>query len=79
MLLKFAVAYFVPDEPAEVALHLLRQEYLVGVLLQGVQEEPDEDHSHAELAEDEVTSSGSGRVLDLSKVAETIQPSDHRF
>jgi len=78
MLLKFAVAYFVPDEPAEVAVHLLRQEYLVSVLLQGVQEEPDEDHSH-ELNDDEVLSTGPTRVFDLSRVADNIQPSDHRF
>jgi len=78
LLLKFAVAYFVPDEPAEVAVHLQRQEYLVSVLLQGVEEEEEEDHTKDELGENEVHSSSS-HVLDLTKIADTIQPSDNRF
>jgi len=76
MLLKFAVSYFVPDEPAEVATHLQRQEYLVSVLLQGVEEEDDEDHS---LEDDEHVKAGPTRVLDLSKVSDTIQHSNHKF
>jgi len=71
MLLKFAVAYFVPDEPGFVTVHLLRQEYLVGVLLQGVQEEPD-DEPPKEGNSDEVLSTG-GRVLDLAMVSDTIR------
>jgi hypothetical protein len=77
LLLKFAVAYFVPDEPAEVSTHLLRQEYLVSVLLQGVEEEEEQDHSHKE--NDDEIMSGPTRVLDLSKVTDKIQPSEHRF
>jgi hypothetical protein len=71
MILKFGVSYFVPDEPRDVTVHLLRQDYLVGVLLQGVQEEEDEEHSDSTENANEVQA-GEGHVLDLTKVSATI-------
>lgn len=42
LLLKFAIAYFVPDEPQDYVNHVMRQEYLVNVLIGGLEEEPEE-------------------------------------
>jgi len=75
--IKFFISYFVPDEPGDVTVHLARQEYLMGVLLTGVEEEADEDMSqHHDDAEDEI-SAGPTHQLDLSQVAETLQHGDH--
>lgn len=43
ILMKFFIGYFVPDVPKELEQHLARQEYVVGVLLQGVEEEDEEE------------------------------------
>jgi len=76
--LKIAIGYFVPDEPGDVTIHISRQEYLVGVLLQGVEEEEDDQTAHSnEDLEGEVTSTGTVRVLDLSIVSDTVRKTDH--
>jgi hypothetical protein len=42
ILFKFAVSFFTPDEPESVRNHKLRQDYLVNVLLYGMEEEKDD-------------------------------------
>ena len=41
-ILKFAIAYFMPDEPEDYHIHIARQEYLVNVLINGMKEEDEE-------------------------------------
>jgi len=48
--IKFSMAYLVDDEPQTIKLHDLRQEYLVDVLING-QDEEDEEESHEHLGE----------------------------
>jgi hypothetical protein len=43
LLIKFAVSYFIDDEPAPVRVHLARQEHLVDCLINGKEEENDDD------------------------------------
>lgn len=43
LLMKFALAYFVPDTPDGLVTHLARQEYIVNVLINGMEEEPEDD------------------------------------
>lgn len=51
MLTKFAIAYFVPDVPGELVTHLARQEYIVNVLINGMEEEDEENVVAAENAD----------------------------
>jgi anoctamin-10/anoctamin-7 len=48
---KFAVEYFIPDEPTDVTAHLARQQYLVDLLIRDAVEE--EDDSDMLMADDD--------------------------
>jgi len=50
-LCKFALEYFIPDDPTEVVAHIARQTYLVDLLIRDAQEE--EDDSEMLMAGDE--------------------------
>jgi anoctamin-10/anoctamin-7 len=49
--MKFAVEYFIPDEPTDVTAHLARQQYLVDLLIRDAVEE--EDDSDMLMADDD--------------------------
>jgi len=55
VLVKFAVEYFIPDEPTEVTAHLARQLYLVDLLIRDALEE--EDDSDMLMADDDEATS----------------------
>jgi len=69
--LKFAIAYFVPDEPQDITVHLARQEYIVNVLLKGMEDGPDTIVPSDD--EEEVTAPTSGDNFDWSVVSDTIR------
>jgi len=74
--IKFSLMFFVPDEPAEVREHVLRQDFIVSVLLQGVQdgEDPviptDIDESYVESEHHD---------WDWTTVSDTLKPSGHEM
>lgn len=46
-ILKFTIAYIVPDEPEDVVIHCARQEYIVNVLINGMEDEEDDAEEKA--------------------------------
>jgi len=69
---KFAIAYFVPDEPQDVVIHLARQEYIVNVLLKGMEDVPDLVVP-TDGDDDEVSAASGGDNFDWSVVSDTIR------
>jgi len=51
-IVKFALAYLVEDEPLIMRQHLARQEYLVDVLINGQEEEEEQEHQMKKLNEE---------------------------
>jgi hypothetical protein len=69
LLIKFAVAYFVPDVPYDHEVHLARQDYIVNVLLNGMEEEEDDDVGGRGKDDDEAQ---AVEKFDLPPVADTL-------
>jgi len=70
--LKFALSYFVPDEPQDITIHLARQDYIVNVLLKGMEDGPDAIVPTDD--EEEVAApTNSGDNFDWSVVSDSIR------
>lgn len=68
-IVKFAIAYFVPDEPEEYHTHLARQNYIVNVLLLGMEEEEEDEMEEGIVS--------GKKEFDWSAVAETMPETKH--
>jgi len=70
--LKFSLAYFVPDEPQDITVHLARQDYIVNVLLKGMEDGPDAIIPSDD--EEEVSApTNAGDNFDWSVVGDTMR------
>jgi len=68
LLTKFAISFFVPDEPQSYAVHIARQEYVVNVLIKGMEEEPED------VAADDDNAAPVKRInYDWTKISDSIR------
>jgi len=74
--IKFALMYFVPDEPAEVQEHMLRQDFIVSILLQGVQ---DGEDPVIPTDVDESYVASEHHDWDWTTVSDTLKTSGHEM
>jgi anoctamin-10/anoctamin-7 len=65
---KFAIEYFIPDEPTEVTAHIARQQYLIDLLIRDAVEE--EDDSDLLMADDDEATAGLISKKEVQHVAE---------
>jgi Calcium-activated chloride channel len=80
-LIKFAVAYFVPDEPEGYHEHLARQDYVVAVLLAGMEEDVETvimvDEDDEDGGDHTAGIHGKGQDFDWTTVAPTATVTFH--
>jgi Calcium-activated chloride channel len=69
---KFAIGYFVPDEPSGYYEHLARQDYIVAVLLGGMEEE-------VAFLPGEEPVSDTGDKFDWNRVSQTVPETGHEW
>lgn len=68
LLAKFAISFFVPDEPQSYNIHIARQEYVVNVLINGMEEEPEDV-----VSDDSQAAPTKGAQYDWSRISEKIR------
>jgi len=71
--IKFAISYFVPDEPQDITVHLARQDYIVNVLLKGMEDGPETVIPSDDEEEVQAHASTAGDNFDWSVVNDTMR------
>eukprot|EP00475_Leptophrys_vorax_P017983 TRINITY_DN2456_c0_g1_i2.p1 TRINITY_DN2456_c0_g1~~TRINITY_DN2456_c0_g1_i2.p1 ORF type:complete len:707 (-),score=225.37 TRINITY_DN2456_c0_g1_i2:64-2184(-) len=74
-LVRFGIQYCVPDVPGDVETHLARQDYVVDVLINGVDEE--EDHSELLILSRKDSLQDAGNFFEMDKVPDELLKDEH--
>jgi hypothetical protein len=75
LLLKFAIAYLVPDVPRDLQVHLARQEHIVDILIKGA-DEPDDPQDEPESGDghhEEEADMDKNNTWDWDAIPKTLQ------
>jgi len=73
---KSAISYFIPDEPMSVKEHILRQRYLIDVIVLDAEEENDDEFVIAGAADGQEGDEEKGPAVNVKHVAEEFNLKD---
>jgi len=74
-IIRFAIAYFVPDVPGDVETHLARQTYVVDVLINGKDEE--EDITEILILNKQESVRETGQFFDMGVIPDELTKDEH--